>query len=209
MYCTGEWLLCPVGCCYSLRWIMSSSRGKGPSLWFPRKSSAVKAASKLWGVTCTCSQPGGSCNTWDRDHIHGVLSAASSTLPGFGNGSKVYFLSLVFVSLSVHPHSCQPPTPPWDLHCSLWPWSHPLLQAKLPSHSSQLPVPTLWSGLRLVSCLWDEKNCWAAFCVFCLLRPTLRFHSSSLVPPERGFPSVWKLFLLHDSFPPQGHKLLS
>ena len=70
---------------------------------------------------------------------------------------------------------------------------------KLASHFSQLPTPTLWSGLKFVSSLWVEEVVFCSFlCILPfespLLHATLRFHSSPLVPPVREFPSIWKTF---------------
>ena len=137
-------------------------------------------------------------------------------------------------SISAHSHCHQPTTSPWDLCQSFWPWSYSLLQVELArvrlmwcfsqllapsfwaglglvSHFSWLPASTLWSGLRLVICLWAEKC--SFLCILPsglpLLHGSLRFCSSLLVPPVREFPSAWKLFLLHDSLPPLGHRLLS
>ena len=69
------------------------------------------------------------------------------------------------------------------------------------------PAPGLCSAWRLVSHLLAEKWCSAAISVvnflFCsrTLHSTLRFQSSPLVMPVRRFPSMQKLFFLHDSSP--------
>ena len=126
--CLWQWW--PVGCCYGLRWIMSSTRGKGPSLWVPRKSSAVQAPNKVWAVTWACSQSGGGCNLWDWHCIGGVLSTASGNSPSFGSGSHIYFCNSVEVALSAHPNNHQPLTSPRGLWQSLHSQFHPLLQAE-------------------------------------------------------------------------------
>ena len=109
---------------------MSSTRGKGPSSWVPRKSSAVQAPNKVWAVTWACSQSGGGCNLWDWHCIGGVLSTASGNSPSFGSGSHIYFCNSVEVALSAHPNNHQPLTSPRGLWQSLHSQFHPLLQAE-------------------------------------------------------------------------------
>ena len=98
---------------------MSSTRGKGPSLWVPRKSSDVQAPSKVWAVIWACSQSGGGCNLWDWDCVGGVLSTASGNPPSFGSGNHIYFCNSVEAVLSAHPNNHQPPTSPRGLWQSL------------------------------------------------------------------------------------------
>ena len=65
-----------------------------------------------------------------------------------------------------------------------------------PAHRRQTQACEL---LLLGNCHWTPILWWFFF--FFRLCCPLRFQSSPLTPPVRGFPIVWKLFNLHDSLP--------
>jgi len=45
---------------------LTSPREIGPGSWVPRKSQAAWGPSKVWAVTCACSQPDSCCHLWVR-----------------------------------------------------------------------------------------------------------------------------------------------
>ena len=86
------------------------------------------------------------------------------------------------VILSEYPHGSQSQTSSWDLSLCL---------TTLPPSSS-----AKWSSavISMVNLL-----CFALWSPTVALHPLWRFWSSHLAPSVMRFPSVWELFLLHDS----------
>ena len=105
------------------------------------------------------------------------------------------FLSCVILVPSEYPHRRQPRSSSWGLTPEPEPWD---------------PTPTLCCVSRHVSHFLVESDIqqqslgWI-LSVFAFQAPDPVFPSEvlklNLTPPMRGFPSMWKLFLLHDSFP--------
>lgn len=121
-------------------WVLPKE--KAHFTWIPRKSSVVLAPSKLWAVTCACSQPSDSCNLWDWDCIDGVLSTAFQAL------LALVVMSILFLPpcqrASGHILTATSPLPlPGIFRSST---SGPNLysrQASCTSHFSWLPTTTL------------------------------------------------------------------
>ena len=70
-----------------------------------------------------------------------------------------------------------------------------------PAHHGQTQACEL---LLLRHCHSTPILWWFLLLLLLLLCCPLRFQSSPLTPPVRGFPIVWKLFNLHDSLPRMG-----